>query len=408
MRLGAILASLDTHRIAALARAVIPGADDQPASMWVPALENVLRGTGYVEHLIVTQRPPVLALLISLLETDGRALQRQEARGAVVALTRRWEGLVSDGEICGDVDRCQLYRRLLAAAWGNDLRIDASESHLLGLLRREVGMTQAEHYLISHHRDVSLAFAHGGDDYDVLVEALCEGGLLYEIGGWLHLPDELAPNVRRALGVKMGLSAMRRLLQHLGNDELRDALQRHHLRLMGTKPERIERLIDALAPIEVTLDVAHINDLKDLSRKLGLGVGGTKEQIIERLVDHFDRGQDLVPRDSGEPDIPVEPKALADAAFGRLFDAFTSYQLKDVLMALDLRHSGTKEKQIESLWTGPYAEATILRKFSSTDLQEALEKLGVDKRGTKEERAARLIGHFTAPAGASTTTPGPL
>jgi SAP domain len=393
MRIAHLLSSLDAKRVGELARAVVPGADDQVSHMWVAALENVLRSTGHVEHLIVAQRPPVLALLITLLETEARAGSRGDLRREALALAERWTRLVTDGEICGGADRCQLYRRLLAAAWGNDLRIDASESHLLGLLRHELGMTKVEHFLISHHREITSVFGHGDDGFDALVDALCAGGVLYEVGDSLQLPDELVANVRRALGVRTSMAAMRRLLQHLGNDELKAALERHHLRLSGAKPERIERLVDALAPIDVTLDVAHVNDLKDLARRFGMTVGGSKDQLIERIVDYFDRDRDLASLDEAPPEIVAESKALSESAFGRLFDGFTVQQRRELLQESDLPFGGAKTKQIETLWASPYSEATLLRRFSAAELEAALEKLGLDRRGNKEERASRLIAH---------------
>ncbi len=394
MRLSDLLARLSPAQVAELARRIVPGADDYPTGMWANAIEVMLRNSGHVEHSIVTRRPPVLALLVLVLEAEGRSLRRQEAQEAVASQTARWTDLVRDGSIVGD-DRCGLYRRLLAGAWANDLQIDASENALLGLLRHELRMTQVEHFLVSHHPDVLQHFNGGAEDYDRVVDALIGVGVLYEFDGIIFLPEELVPHARRALGVQIERDGARRLLNYLGNEELHSALSAHHLRLAGSKQERIERLVEALAPIDVTLDQVHINSLGDLSRKLGLPISGSKEQKIQRLIEHFDMGRDLLAAMSEpEPPIVAEPKELSCDAFGRLFIEFTAHQLKDALMALDQRHSGGKEKLIERLWQSPFSENTILRKFSNSDLQDAFRNSGIDARGNKDERIAKIIAHF--------------
>jgi len=193
----------------------------------------------------------------------------------------------------------------------------------------------------------------------------------------------------------MRRSAARRLLDEIGNDDLRDALADAHLRMTGSKPERIERLVEALVGADRILDRIHIHELKEIARRHGLSVSGSKDETILRLCEHFDADGDLRPEEGApETSPPAESKSLKREGFGKLFDCFAGHQLKQALIDLEQRHSGSKEKQIETLWESPFSEATILDRFSNPELQEALERSGAPSRGNKNERIARLVESY--------------
>lgn len=393
MRLGQLIATLTDEQTKELAHKVIPGAREVDPALWPHNIELILRQSGHVEQTIVARRPPVLAVLLQLLSTDGFAAKKETFHAEAMKTTHRWCDRVSSGQLANrDPKLFRIYRRLLTAAWQNDLVLDASETELLGLLRKEIGMLQVEHFLISHHPDIQ-PFWRDPNAFDFVIKALVDTGVLFEFDGTVYLPLELVPHVRKALGVDMRRAAARRLYAMLDSgNHLKVALGDHDLQTSGSKETRIERLVENFIPPMAVIDTVHISDLRDLGRKLGVQVSGAKEELVKRIIAHFETGQDLLPReDEVEAEIPREPRVLSDPQFTALFSKLKGRQLQAVLMKFDLKHSGSKELRVGTLRESHLNAESILKKLTNPELSDLLRKDSLETKGSKETRIQRIL-----------------
>lgn len=368
----------------------VPGASEIDPHLLGYSLENVLCHTGQVEHIIVARRPPVLALLSTLLDAPGLRFGRDALRAATLEKTTAWCSDVTRGELLGRDDQCRIYRRLLRAAWANDLQLDPSETTLLGLLRKELVMTQGEHYLMCHHVDIQ-PYWNGDEAFEVVEGTLLDHGIIYAVADEVVLPEDLERHVRRALGIFMSEAPSRRLFAELGNETLREALVGLNLKSSGSKQERTDRLILSLAPAPDVLGVAGIHELRDIARKVGCPVSGSKDELVVRLMDYFSKGHDLIAPVEVEEPPQQEDRALDRAGFGRLFSMLKGHQLRTLLDKEGLRVSGSKEERIETLWASHLSEASLLRSLKNDELGVLLQATGLVVQGPKDVRIQRLI-----------------
>src|SRR5690606_2744883 len=155
MRLSELITNLDQDELHELAVRVVPGATELDASLWSRNLEFVLGQTGYVEQAILAGRPPVASLLLRLVDAPDHVLTVDEVRPDILDEVELWCQQVTAGELTNRIpDRSLIYRRMLEAAWRNDLTLDASEVRLLRLLRDELGLLRIEHFLLAHHSSI--------------------------------------------------------------------------------------------------------------------------------------------------------------------------------------------------------------------------------------------------------------
>ncbi len=391
MRLGELLGRQNPSRIDELCRRVVPGAEEVATHMRAHSLESMLRDSGYVEQTLHGRRPPILAMMREILEADGFFIDQKELRTRSLEMTELWCRRVADGELAARRENFAIYRRLLAAAWESDMKLDGSELTLLALLRKELGMTAAEHFLISHHPDVQ-PFWQGDDIFQHELDALSNHGILYVEDGSVVLPEEFAPRVRRALGLFMGRSAARRLLDSMSSEDLAGALEALGIRKSGDKTERILRIVQDVVPIQDVLDAAHIHELQEIARKTGAAVSGTKGELIERLIAHFDEDGDVRAHAASLPTpVVAEPKELTDEGFRKLLSPLTGHQLQVLCMEHELKHSGTKEIRMTTLWESPYSERTLLRSLRNPELSALCREHSLDPSGPKEVMIDRLV-----------------
>lgn len=401
MRISELIATLASDDLYELASRVLPGAHEIDRGLWPHQLEVVLTQTGHVEETIVGRRPPVASLLLRLVAAENHILALDEARPEIEKEMNEWAQRVSTGDLATRIrDRANIYRRMLEAAWRNDLRLDGSEIRMLGLLRDELGILRIEHYLLAHHESIQ-PYWRGRDELETVVETLAENGVLYRLeDGQVALPDELVMHAKSALGVEMSRESARRLYDELDSGtHLKAALADHDLPTSGSKQERVERLVDNFIPPHRVVDTLHIMDARDCARRHGLPVAGAKEELVRRIVGHFSTGADLREATEAAPaEVVAEPRMLSRPAFEELFMSLKGHQLQRILMAFDLRHAGSKEVRTAHLWESPYSESTLLKKLKNPELQDLLRGSGLDVRGSKGDRIERLIDHFrTAP-----------
>lgn len=398
MRLSELIAHLSSERVAELARTVVPGASDINPSLLPHRLELVLGQTGYVEQVVLGHRPPVASLLLRLLESAGNVIETGDGKIEVGKETSLWCNRVTAGDLANRTpERTLLYRRMLEAAWGNDLSLDPSEIRMLRLLREQLGLFRIEHFLLAYHATIQPHW-RAEDEFERVVKDLLDAGVIFEVEARkLALPVELVPHVRKALGVELSREAARRLLARLDSgSHLKAALGDHDLATSGSKQDRIERIVDQFVPMHRVVDTMHIAEARDLLRSLELPVTGSKEDLVHRIVEHFAAERDIEEREDEHErgDAAPEPRLLQREAFSSLFAGLTGHQLHTLLLAFDLRTSGTKDVRISTLWDSPLSEETLLSKLKGPELEDLLARNDLAPRGSKAEKIARLIAAF--------------
>lgn len=401
MRLSELIAGLERNELDELALRIVPGAQELDRNLWPHNLELVLTQTGHVEQTILGRRPPVASLLLRLVDAKDHVIALRELRDEVAAEGARWCRQVTAGELANRIpERALIYRRMLEAAWRNDLALDASEVRLLRLLREELGLLRIEHFLLAYHETIQ-PYWRRAESQEVVINALREHGIVFVLdSSKLALPNELVSHIRNVLGVSMSRDSARRLLQSLDSgSHLKSALADHDLPTSGSKQERIERLVEHFVPMPRVIDTMHIADARELARTLGLQVSGAKEEVVLRIVECFASGGDLTAAEEHEEVEEIEEdKVLSRGAFAALFGELKGHELQRLLMAFDLRHSGTKEIRIASLWESPFSEQTLLGKMTNSDLEELLWKSDLGSRGAKAEKISRLVEAFRVAA----------
>jgi len=393
MRLAELLAELTGDELERLAHEHVRTDEQLSRPAKLNMIEGVLRSYRFVQDFIADRQPPAFAILTLLLDADGLELPTSGFREAVMDETHRIAGLVARGEILGRDDQLRLYRRVLYEARRNDLVLDAAESAILGVLRRELGIAQVEHFLIEHHTELQ-EFWNKDGCFLHEVNALRSGGLLFARGATTVLAEDVAPLVRQVLGIEMDRASARRLFEHLGSAELADALGAIHAKTSGTKEERVERLVQHMVQPRGVLRHVALGTLKDLCRDVGAGVSGTKEETVDRLVQHFAARRDQQPE--APPPAPiVEARVLEELRFRLLFGSLRGGELADILRALpELRQSGTKDVRVATLWSAERSEETLLGCLMNRDLEAVLARLALRLGGSKGERITRIIDHF--------------
>jgi hypothetical protein len=191
------------------------------------------------------------------------------------------------------------YRIVLEAAWGNDDLISPDEARLLGVLRDHLNISLEEHWLISamlKRFPKQKCGLHTPDEVNDARKELQREGLLWSYRDESNrnidvIPAEIAAVIRKDL-VRQELQRTnyRRLLHHDGITlaELRTVLQKRNMDRYGNKEELIERIVASdIRPSEVLGDLDR-QKLIEMCGYVGLRVSGTKPELIERLIDFYD------------------------------------------------------------------------------------------------------------------------
>jgi len=404
MKLATLLGIMSDSDLHELAKAL--GNDEPFAS--VPALANRIEGDvrsrRHVEYFVVARRPPVFSILRQLLQAEEYRRARDELKQDAMAECEQLAARVRTGDLVA-TERHALYRRVLSEAWRTDLRLDASELSILGVLRRELQLTQADHFLVVEHPDVE-PFWRTDDPFDTVLEQLRLGGIVFALDDEVILPADLVPWVREAIGIAMDDEASRRLLDNLPKTTLRKGLEASELRTSGSKSELVDRVVAHFLPADPFLRLMHIHDLKQLANESGAIKSGSKEEVVERIMAHFRDGLDQPEREIEPVETQIqERKRLSRQAFEALFGTLRSLELAAILLGEpSLPASGTKGRRIAVLWEHHRNEASLLAHLGSARLKRVLERLSLRVSGSRAERIERIISHFESGSGASTTS----
>jgi hypothetical protein len=400
MRLAALLAELAPTELERLAAEHLGQDENVTRTSLCTTLEGVLRSYSFVRKFICDRFPPTFSILEALLDAEGCALAAQSFRDVVMERTRVLVQGVTDGDVVGRESGLRLYRRVLVEARRNDLVLDASETAILGVLRRELSIRPVEHFLLEHHPDFHEFWAND-DAFLTAMHALRSCGLVFGHGGNVLLADEVVPLVRQTLGVEMTSASRKRALNMLSGGELGEVLGVLGLKTSGSRDERLERAFASYVQPSDALPLLSLQSLRDACRRLDLPFSGVKDDLVERLVECFLHDADIRPK--AEAAAPVvrepEPRAMEPTRLRALFSALRGDDLTEILAGIDsTRITGAKETKLSLIIGSPYSEVSLLEKLSNRALEEALWRLHLKTTGSKRERVDRLVEYFrTAP-----------
>lgn len=401
MRLANLLAELNPEELSRLAAEHVQ-TDETPAPPLLRSnLEGILRSFAAVNDFVSGRQPPAFAILTQLLEAPGNRIAYQALRESAMARTDSLCRFAESREFIGRDDQVYIYRRVLYEARRNDLDIDPSERAILGVLRRELGIAQVEHFLIEHHANLR-EFWESEDCFTHELHALRSAGLIFVREEEVLLPEDVAPLVQQALGIEMSGTAARRLFQLFTSSELADSLYGLNAKTSGSKEEKVERLIANWVQPRSLLAESSLGKLRDLCREVNAPSSGHKEDVIERLISHFAGGFDQVSIEE-VPEEVREDRALNELKFTLLFGSLTGRELADVLTAFpNLRQSGPKGTRVSTLWAAQRSEVSLLSELMNRQLEDILYRLELKLGGSKRQRIERIINHF---AGHTSGTP---
>jgi hypothetical protein len=218
MRLAALLAELPPDQLERLGAEHLGQDENVTRTALCATLEGVLRSYSFVRKFVADRFPPTFSILETLLDADGWACPAASFRDAVTERTRVLVDRVNSGELVGRDTSLRLYRRVLIEARRNDLVLDASETAILGVLRRELGIRPAEHFLIEHHSDFHEHWAKD-DAFLNEMNALRSCGLVFGHEGNVLLAEEVVALVRQTIGFEMSSASKRRMYGRLSGGE---------------------------------------------------------------------------------------------------------------------------------------------------------------------------------------------
>ncbi|MFZ5890275.1 MAG: hypothetical protein ACOY0T_04330 [Myxococcota bacterium] len=198
----------------------------------------------------------------------------------------------------------ETYNFVLGVAWEQRDSVSPDEANLLANLRRHLRINQFEHRILEAklrrfpktgnelHSRAEITAARRGFHQAGLLFAVRQDGVDYDL-----IPDELASELRAALGIELRLDAYRELFKFWKvrtKAHLTDVLERHNVPF--AKSDRVENLIErvvlnvppskAIASASPRYGLSG-DELSDWCRDLDLSPSGTIEEKVRRIVAHF-------------------------------------------------------------------------------------------------------------------------
>ncbi len=260
-------------------------------------LQDQIRQTCVLEALIGS--PDCSASELTVVENVTQ-LQQQVLDTAASPDALRYE----------DARSVEVFRTVMKVAL-QDAVVTNQELELLRVLRESLGLSPLAMRIIQAQLD---HFPRKGNLLHTAAECresllnLQRCGIVFYCnranGGLYVIPEEVAPSVRRVLGIELGPQAWEKLLSNLTVAQLATILRAEGMPEYGTKETRIERVVLAgVKPSEALGRLAN-DDLYQLCGSLpGVKVTGSKSTRITRIVRHF---ANLIVRDVADETPPGE------------------------------------------------------------------------------------------------------
>jgi SAP domain-containing new25 len=393
MKLAELLAELPADQVRQIAHEHIRPDQELSHHALCATLETAIRSFSFIQNFILNRQPPAFVLLTLALDSDV-PLNVDALRDFVDNETKTLVELVRSGEVVGRNEGLRIYRRVFWEARRSELTINESEAALLNVLRRELALTLAEHFLLEHHPDFH-EFWLRENSFDYELFAFQSAGVLFRRGDDVLIPDDLRIFLQQAIGLEAPLSGCKRLLARLSSSDIARALEESGLKTAGSKEDRIQRFLQNRVSPSRLLRGIGLDSLKEVCRELDIVTSGNKDELVERIVEHFGRGFDVAAQVQEELAPPTEAKMLEERRFRALFQSLRGVELGKILEAFPkLKQSGSKEQRVSTLWGSPFAEATLLNTLAGRAIEDALFDHRLKIGGSKGERIGRLLSHY--------------
>lgn len=226
------------------------------------------------------------------LDANTLVTRVQELEQAIITEAEEGEALK-----LRDPRNLDIYREVMRVAL-EDEAISLDEKRLLRRLRESLGLGLRDHYRIQ----AQLGYfpkpgnqIHTSKEIDEGFRDLQTRGVAFWCnrhpdGGRCVIPEEIAPGLKRVLGVELPRQVFRDLLdQSLSRAQLQEVLRERGLPVSGKKEQLAERILAAdLNPSEV-LSSLGVHELAEICRELpGVPVSGSKDERIRNIIDHYD------------------------------------------------------------------------------------------------------------------------
>lgn len=254
-----------------------------------------------------------LLLVDVLLEQYETLLPFDETEAKVLAVEQsilnRSNELDLETLACGDKDTprhrdLSVYNFVLGVAWEHRDSVSPDEANLLANLRRHLEIDEFEHRILEAklrkypkpgnelHTRTEISAARRQLQQAGLLFAIRQDGIDYDV-----LPEELAAELRRILGMELRIEAYQELMRFhklRTKAHLTDILERSGV-VFG-KYDRVEALVErVIRKVPPSKAIASASprfglsseELGDWCRDLGISPYGTIEERVGRVVAHF-------------------------------------------------------------------------------------------------------------------------
>lgn len=237
-------------------------------------------------------------ILMSLMEQQGYLLSESDLFKAVQALERDILEQSADDDYVAKVipsDARRIYSAVLTEAWKKDDSLNAHEINILNVLRRELGLSKRDHYILESRIG---RFPQKGNKLHTaqqirrsLINLQTRGLVLRfrEDTTYYVIPKDIARTIRYEMGVELRREVYETLLNDLSVNQLREILDRLDINVSGRKADLVVRIIKHNILPSTALSTLVTNDLTEILRNLeGAKVSGSKEEKIQNIIDYYE------------------------------------------------------------------------------------------------------------------------
>jgi len=396
MKLRDILESYDTALLDQLSADKVDEAITLrlPQPVIIQEIISALSSQSYISDRVLYGKPPSFAILDLLLQSPDFMAEVEGFRARVMEYIKELSIRAAHNKPSQEKN-AQLYIKILRKAWENDGIIDRSESHILELVRNELGIWDREHFTLMHDMSI-ISLWDIEQEYYLARNHLLSTGIILTYEHKYVIADEVAAQIRKAFGVEIMDDSYKRLLNGFSKEDLATVLTCYELNISGTKDTMISRLMNSLIPPTEILDRLHLETLRELCRRENIQVSGAKSTVISNIIQFFDEDRDLQrEQEASIPHLPPDPeiREMEAEIYAKILTNLTGQQLYDILHQNALMTSGSKEEKVKRILDSHLAERSVFNYLRKEDLVQLCRKFMLPVSGSKQELVDRLLDY---------------